>query len=216
MKDLSSNRKIINILESLKDKEPNYPPDLMQARREMFARQALSAALAVNTANNGINTGDHTPPSIGTFIETLLIVAIAVEAGTAAHVYRTRLANIWNSIFPSRVEHIKDTSDSPSSSSAIIPYVGEQPGTLTSISPIFTFTDSPMPSTTLISTPSPTNVESNDGEEVDKIIPTPKPKDNNGNHYGQTPKPEWTKENKPKNKETKEPNDKPPKSLKNK
>jgi hypothetical protein len=214
MKNLSSNRKIINILENLKDKEPNYPPELMQARREMFARQALSIALAVNTANNGINTGDHTPPSIGTLIETLLIAAIAVEAGTATHVYRGKLADVWNSVFPPRVENVKDTSDSPSSPSVIIPYIGEQPGTSTSISPIFT--DSPMPSTIAISTPSPINVESNDGEEVDKIIPTPKPKDNNGNHYGQTPKPEWTKENKPKNKETKEPNDKPPQSLKNK
>lgn len=186
----------------------------MQARREMFARQALSIALAVNTANNGNNTGDHTPPSIGTFIETLLIAAIAVEAGTAAHVYRDKLADVWNSVFPPRVEYVKGTSDSPSSPSVIIPYIGEQPGTSTSISP--TFTDSPMPSTIVISTPSPINVESNDGEDVDKIIPTSKPKDNNGNHYGQTPKPEWTKENKPKNKETKEPNDKPPKSLKNK
>jgi len=39
MKSLSTKEKIINILGNLKNTQQNYPPELIQARREMFAKQ---------------------------------------------------------------------------------------------------------------------------------------------------------------------------------
>ena len=74
MKGVSRNQKVIAILENLKGTEKNYPPELMQARRKVFAKQALSTALATNTSvnNNGkgksiINQHDL---SVGDFIRT--------------------------------------------------------------------------------------------------------------------------------------------------
>lgn len=182
MKDLSSNRKIINILECLKDSKQNYPPELMQTRRKIFAKQAAS-------------------------------IAVVLDIGTAAYLYREKFSETLNNTISPHVEYITNTINSYSSPPVVTPNTEEPFEIPTSISPAFTTTESPIPTTTLISTPSPINIESNNGEEVDKIISTPKPKDNNGNHYGQTPKPERTKENKPKDKETKEPDDK---ALKNK
>lgn len=49
MRGISRCRKVVAILENLKGTEKNYPPELMQARREVFAIQALSTALTTNT-----------------------------------------------------------------------------------------------------------------------------------------------------------------------
>jgi hypothetical protein len=218
MKDLSSNRKIINILESLKDSKQNYPPELMQARREIFAKQAASIALTtkIKSDNNGTGTGDHHPTSIGTVAKTMLVIAVVLNMGTAAYLYRDKFSKTLNNVISPHTEYITNRINSYSSPPVVIPNTEEPFEIPTSISPTSIPKESPISTTTQISTPYPINIESNDVEEVDKIISTPKPKDNNGNHYGQTPKPERTKENKPRDRETKEPDDKPPKALKNK
>ena len=218
MKNLSSNRQIINILGNLKDSKQNYPPELMQARRKIFAKQAATIALTANikSDNNGTGAGDHRPTSIGTIAKTMLIIAVVLDMGTAIYLYRGKFSETINNTITPHTEYITNTIHSYSSPSVVIPNTEEPSEIPTSISPAFTTTEPPIPTTTLISTPYPINIGSNDSEEADKIISTPKPKDNNGNHYGQTPKPERTKENKPRDKETKESDDKPSKSLKNK
>ena len=42
MKGISRNQKIVEILESLKETEKSYPPELMQARRQLFAKYVMS------------------------------------------------------------------------------------------------------------------------------------------------------------------------------
>ena len=42
MKGISRNQKIVEILEGLKETEKSYPPELMRARRQLFAKYVMS------------------------------------------------------------------------------------------------------------------------------------------------------------------------------
>jgi len=88
MRSFSTNREIISILENLKEKKPNYPPELMRARRKIFAKQAASITLAINTKeSNEANVGNRPPPpSIGAIIESVLLFAIVIE-GWNCHLF---------------------------------------------------------------------------------------------------------------------------------
>jgi len=208
MRSFSSNREIISILENLREKKQNYPPELMQARRKIFTEQVMSITLAVDAKeSNEANVGNHPPPpSISTIIGSVLLFAIVVEGGIAAYLSRGKFSEFVEGLTSSPDKQIISPIDSSSVPSAIIPDVpdtGELPVTPMPISPPITNIDSPTPVIIIVDTPASVNVENNDIiNEGDQqvIVSTPDPKDNNGNHYGQTPKPEQQKETKPKDK----------------
>jgi len=120
-----------------------------------------------------------------------------------------------------QVINLIDSSFAPSTIIPDVPSTGELPVTPMPISPPFTDTDSPTPIITIVGSPVPVNVESNNINDINEgdeqvITSTPKPKDNNGNHYGQTPKPERQKATKSKDEPNQASKDKSSQASKNK
>jgi len=132
------------------------------------------------------------------------MITIALEAGVAAYIYRDNIADfVTSTIFP-RVEIAANPTENFSSTPALVPITGGETMTET---PIVTFTTTP--SVTATGTPTSLLVEpgndNNGGQVTEPVLPandpsnreimsTPSPKDNPGNHYGNTPKPERTKD----------------------
>jgi hypothetical protein len=201
---------IVALLTRLKDTAGEYPEQLFVGRRQSFLKQMTEVSLGIGTTGGIKNSLKKTNiskvfPFTGTLLEAALIAAIVLEASAMAYIYRERLADFFQTItanskieqaippvFPTSLE-VESTDPSPTVTS-----------TLTSATPILepalallTPTGTPIPGATLgpnqlSATPDP---KGNNGNHYGQ---TPKPertKDNNGNHYGQTPKPERTKDN---------------------
>jgi hypothetical protein len=199
---------VFQLLQKLKEVNGTYPPDLLAERRQGYVKQVaeigagagLAAALK-STVKTAQGTGTGIPPAASTLLESLLVVAIVVEAGTVTYFYRDRLVDLYNNITKSpKVEEVSNPLVMPS------PFVGAN--IQFTVTPVFTVTGTVTP----ISTPSllaevPTHQQQN-GSQSDTnqttiqsatqsgspAISTPDPRDDNGNHYGQTPIPARTKE----------------------
>ena len=200
---------VFQLLQQLKDVNGTYPPELLAIRRQGYLKQVaeigagagLAAALK-STVKTAQGTGTGIPPAASTLLESLLVAAIVVEAGTVTYFYRDRLADLYNKITKSpKVEEVANPPVTPSPfAAANIEFT---------VTPVFTVTGTVTP----ISTPSvlaelPTDQQPN-GSQSDTnqttiqsgspAISTPDPNvndpnGNNGNHYGQTPIPVRTKE----------------------
>lgn len=186
MKNGTQERAIFDLLTSLKNTEDQYPSDLMQSRREMFAKQAASAAIAIHAAgsDNGqtasASTSTSAGSSVATLVETALVIAIAIEAIVGTYIYREKIADLINSVFPPRVEQVVNPSDDSSSPSENLPVTG---GVTPSASPAITAT--PTPASTLSVVPQINN-DGNNTEGGNQVSSTPDPNGNNGLHLGQT------------------------------
>jgi hypothetical protein len=204
MKQVSNEQDVIQLLANLKQAENNYPSDLLLSRREMFVKQAASAAVAMDTAmkmNNGTNAGNAAPAassapaaSIGKLLEIVLITAIVVEAGAAAYLYRDNIADFINSIFSPRVEQVANPPDTVD-----IPNTGNAGVTET---PSATLTDTAVPTDTLLAAPLQNDNDNDNGAgggegsgsgggDNPPAVSTPEPT-KPGLHLGQTPRPERT------------------------
>jgi hypothetical protein len=184
---------IFDLLAKLKNANEGYPEKLMASRRQIYLSQIANIGLGIGLGE-GIKHVTKTPKSglaslhIPTFtasslFETILLVAIVVEAGIAAYNYKDRIVEFFASISSTpTVENVAPIPVTGSSS----PEIGvSETITVTATTPTVTPTT---PST--VEQP----VNGNTGNEhIATSTPNPT-NDSNGNHYGQTPKPAQTKD----------------------
>jgi len=198
----AQDKEIVRLLTKLKDTDGKYPPDLLAARRQGYLKQMGQIGLGIGVGagiKNAVKSGKALVLSsaTSTVLESALVVAIIAESGTVAYFYRDKLADIFRTI--AKDAGVQEVTPPPVNTELGIQGVTPSPA-VTATLPSVTLSVSPT-GTELTSTPVPGVVEDNNTINADS---TPGPNGNNGNHYGQTPKPQRTKE--PKNN-----NDKPPK-----
>ncbi len=190
---------IIDLLSKLKNTNGAYPSDIFVTRREAYIKQIANAGLGIgigagikNAAKSGNGAGVVATVT-SKVLETTLIAAIAIEAGAVAYIFRDKIANLVRTYTGS--SNVQETA-SPSADDASSPSSGlvEISPSATGITPSVTVTTPSGTITVTSGTPSPDVVGNNNGSNV-SVNATPKPGDNNGNHFGQTPKPERTKDN---------------------
>jgi hypothetical protein len=203
-----SDKDILELLSNLKNAENNYPLEMIQSRRDLYKKQAATMAVLVKTTGNGTMAGDGGsanagPASLGTFLEVALVIMIVVEAGVAAYIYRDQIADFIHSTLSPKVEVEVDPLRDSTSTPVLLPAAGEELDTATptalpidtpTITVTVTGTATDTPPATSLPTLVPEGLE--DTQVTDEQIQsTPPPsRDNPGNHYGNTPKPERTKD----------------------
>lgn len=203
---------IIKLLTRLKDINAEYPENMLVARRQNYLKRmaeigvGLSGGPEIKNVVKNIKS-PHVPPVTGTLLETALLVVILVEAGAMAYFYREKLADFFQTITTvSRTEEVTP----PIATSLQVQGVSPSPAiTSTTITGSLTET-----TVTPTRTPTP-GIMGNNGSNTpgaSSLNSTPAPNGNNGNHYGQTPKPERTKENNENNSKPPKNDDKPPKN----
>lgn len=200
---------VVRLLSKLRDAESNYPVEMMTSRRHNFVKQIAAlglgtgAAFAMKEAAKAAG-GSSIPPIAGAILETALIVAIVAEASFVAFVNREKVLDVFRTVTGQpTVVHVTTPAD------VLLPLL--DPATFVETS--FTETSVPTPEPTLmtetataIRTPAPEILVVTDAASAAgatepsgvQMNSTPAPhinNGNNGNHYGQTPAAERTKEN---------------------
>jgi hypothetical protein len=182
--------KLVELISKLKKSNGGYPSDMLAARREAYLKQVANVGLGIGVGNvlkNGAKTGNGAGASAtiaSKILETTLVAAIAIEAGTAAYLYRDKIADAVKTYTNSaKIQEV-----APPSEAAVVEVI-EPTISLTS-------TPSGTPSVTASWTLPPNLAGNNDdGDTGVNANSTPNPNGNNGNHFGQTPKPVRTKDN---------------------
>ena len=203
---------IITLLTMLKDVRGEYPENLFVARRQSYLKRMTEIELGMSGDKGSRNAAKSTnppgeSPASSTLLETALVVAIVAEASVMAFFYRDRLANFFQTLTTDA--RAEDVAPAP-----IIPTSMKVQGI--SPSPAITSTAVAASPTgtmeTATNTPIPVMLGGNSSTTTSGVDSTPVPNGNEGNHYGETPKPERTKENSGNNdKPPKDDKDKPPK-----
>jgi hypothetical protein len=204
----TQNIDVFQLLKNLKDTNGTYPQELLAARRQGYLRQVaevsggagLAAALKT-TVKSTHAAGTGSLPSAGTLVESLLIVAIAAEASTVAYLYRDNFADLYQNI--TRSPQVVEVANPP----VVVSPIPDFEFTPT---PVFTeeLTATSTETITPVGTPSvlaelpATNHRDDLGQGNDQgtattntlpgVVSTQRPddgNDDNGNHYGLTPKP---------------------------
>lgn len=219
---------IIQLLTKLREAEAKYPEELMAARRQSYLKRmgeiglGIGAERGMEEAAKDVKTSTVSSAT-STLVETVLVIAIIAEALTVGYFYRDKLADLVRTITAeARVQGVTPPPAVPTSLG--IQAITSSPALISTIPSAATLTISAEIPIITTGTPLPGVVDNNsiDNTGVNLLNATPAPNGingsntNNGNHYGQTPKPERTKENgnNPAPKEDKPPkenNDKPPK-----
>ncbi len=192
---------VIRMLSKLREAESTYPVDMMASRRQSYMKQIAAlgigtgAALAIKEGAKAAG-GSSVPPIAGTIVEAALIVAIVAEAGFVAFVNREKVLDFFRrTSVQSTVEQVTALPDDS------LPLL--DPSEVVETALLVTAEPTLQPTlATVIETPSPgmmivTEADSRTGTDASgvQVDSTPVPNDDNGNHYGQTPIPERTKEN---------------------
>ena len=201
----AQDKEIVRLLTKLKDTDGKYPPDLLVARRQRYLRQMGEIGLGMglgagikNVAKSG--KAPALSSATSTILESALVVAIAAETGTVAYFYRDKLADVVHTI--TNGTKVQEITSPPTHTQRDVHGVTSAPAVVSTL-PSATLSMSPTePEPT--STPIPEVVENNNTVGANS---TPSPKGNNGNHYGQTPKPQRTKDPKNNNNNDKQPKD---------
>jgi hypothetical protein len=213
MQNMYENQRVVDLLSKLKHSDGGYPSDMLDARRRTYIKQMVNVGLGIGvgaglnkTAKGGGNSATATTTVTSKVLEIALITAIAMEAGTAAYLYRDKIANKVRSYFSApMVQDVSSSSSGNDSSTSLI--LNEAIGT-----PSITISETPVgtPSATPSTHPPSTSVSGDNNQTTNSnqnnsnqpntnsnvnANATPNPNGNNGNHYGQTPRPERTKEN---------------------
>ena len=204
---------IIRLLTKLKDANVEYPENMLVARRQSYLKRMAEIQSGLNGGQKIKNAVKNTKPThvptvTRTILETTLLVVILVEASAMAYFYREKLADFFQTIMiASSPEEVSPPPAVPTS----LPVQGVTPSPAIDST---TMVAGPLGTTiTPTSTPIPGIVGDNRSNTpgVNSLNSTPDPNGNNGNHYGQTPKPQRTKENKGNNDTPPKNNGKPPK-----
>ena len=209
----SPDQEVIKLLAKLKEADSEYPQHLLAARRQKYLRRMAEIELGIPRVEFKPATEPKIPPAPpafnSTLLETILLVAIAVEVGALAYFNRDKLAELIQTI--TRAPEVGEIIAPPETMTVATPDATSTLVSLTvPLSPteiVITSTQTPAPEALVVTiTPS-------SSEGITQVAGTPVPNENNGNHYGQTPKPERTKENNgngpPKDNDNKPPKDQP-------
>lgn len=200
------NQDIIKLLTKLKDVHTEYPDYMLAVRRQSYLKQMVEIEVGPSGGKgigNATNAPKHpgTTPGVGTLLEIALIVAIIAEAGVMAYFYRAKLVDfIQSSVAEPGVEE-----------STPLPAMSSSPATPSTLPSAAMITSTEEITVTPVRTSIPVMAGENNGSATPGIQSTSPAKGNNGNHYGQTPKPQRTKENNGKNDKPPKDEDKPPK-----
>ena len=191
----AQDKEIVRLLTKLKDTGGKYPPDLFAARRQGYLRQMGEIGLSIG-AGAGIKNlakGGKVPvlsSATSTVLESALMVAIVAETGTVAYFYRDKLADLFQTI--TKEVDGQEITPPPVHTETAIQGITPSPA-VTATLPSATLALSPTGTElTSTSTPMPGVVE--EDNNTISANSTPAPNGNNGNHYGQTPKPQRTRE----------------------
>jgi hypothetical protein len=199
----AQDKEIVRLLTKLKDADGKYPQELLAARRQNYLRQMGEVGLGIGTSlalKNGVK-GEKSlslSPATSKILESALVVAIVAETGTLAYFYRDKWAELFQTI--TKEAGIQEVTPPPAHTEMVIQGVTPAPA-VTSMLPSVTVSVSPT-EIELTSTPILSVLEDNNSTSANS---TPAPNGNNGNHYGQTPKPERTIE--PRNNNNQPPRD---------
>lgn len=199
METLPNDNQVIDLLAKLKKSEAVYPAEIFAARRQDYLKQLSNLGLGTGASagiKNTLKGGSSTVASAtvtGKVLETVLAAALLLETGTVAYLYRDKIADIVKTyITPAKTQVATPAPDRTSSQSSESIEITETPTVTTTVISL-----SNTPLATPSNTPSPeiTGGSNKDSGANPSANSTPSPKENNGNHYGQTPKPERTKDN---------------------
>ena len=196
---------VFHLLKQLKDADGTYPQELLAPRRQGYLKQVAAISGGVGLATALKTTvkahGAGSLPAAGTLLEGLLVVAIVAEASTAAYFYRDKIRELYRSITNSpKVEQVSSPPVLPSP-------IAEFEFTITPVpTGTVTVTETPLVTPSLLADePSQNNGNGQDAgtggsSSTSQAVSTAVPADDstsngdNGNHYGQTPIPERTKD----------------------
>jgi len=202
-------REVIRQLRKLKQVDKEYPSELFAARRQRFLRRMGEISLGLGAGvglHQAIKSAKALPtsPVTSKLLETVLVVAIVAEAGAVTYFYRDKLADLLKTFVASpEIQEIISPPVMPTSLTTTIStpfsehtFTPEPENTSTP--QVLTASEAPAGlAVTLTQTPDPNllNATTAVNATAAQSNSTPDPNGNNGNHYGQTPRPERTKEN---------------------
>jgi hypothetical protein len=193
---------VFRLLKNLKDTNGMYPQELLAARRQGYLRQVaevsagagLAAALKT-TIKSTQGAGAGSLPSAGALLEGLLVVAIIAEASTVAYFYRDKIAQfIQNGTSAPKVEEV---AHPPAISSPLANFeFTPTPFVTADLTVTVTETITPVGTPSQLVEQPTTSHATGQGSITQAVVPTQgvNQNDNNGNHYGLTPKPVRTTE----------------------
>jgi hypothetical protein len=187
----AQDKEIVRLLTKLKDTDGKYPPDLFAARRQVYLRQMGEIGLGIGVGLKIKNAFNSTrAPALSsatsTVLESALVIAIVAETGAVAYFYRDKLADLLHT--STKEASGQEVTPPPALTNLEIRGVTPSPA-VTATLPSATLSLSPT-GTELIDTPIPSVVE--EDNSTISANSTPSPNGNNGNHYGQTPRPQRT------------------------
>ena len=208
MENMYENQKVVDLLTKIKNSDGGYPSDMLAARRQIYLKQMANVGLGIGigaglneTLKGGGNGASATTTVASKVLEMALIAAIALEAGTAAYLYREKLAKAVRSYFSApAVQELSASSENDSSSRLEISEVVGTPSVIASETPSRTPVAPPSTSVSAGDNQNSDSQNNNGSSETNtntsvNANATPNPNGNNGNHYGQTPMPLRTKDN---------------------
>jgi hypothetical protein len=209
---------IVKLLAKLKSTEAQYPEQMFVARRQMYLRRMAEIGMGIGL-DAGLKDPVKAPAPSTTspaLLEAALVLAIIVEATAVAYFYREKLADFFQTITSEplvREVTPLPVASNPTEIQGITPSPAVTALTPTVALPSATLSSSPAGAiVTLTRTPVPGVAEDNNDSGGASVGPsqgnsTPVPSgntgdtgntgntgdnDDQGNHYGQTPKPERT------------------------
>lgn len=203
---------IVTLLTKLKNVQGEYPENLLAVRRQSYLKRIMEIELGMSGGNAIRNTRGNpkhpsTSPPAGTLLEVALIVAIVTEAAVMGYFYRDKLANFVQTVTAGgRAEEATPAPILPTSAAVS----GITPSPALTSTAVAASSTGEIPGTST-NTSAPALLSDNSGSTTPEVGSTPDPNGNNGHHYGQTPKPQRTKENGNNNKPPKEKPTKKPK-----
>ena len=197
---------VVRLLASLRETGSSYPTALLAARRERFVKQiaafgfGVGAAIVLKETAKAVG-GSSIPSVVSTILETALVVAIVAEAGYVAIVHREKILDWFRTIsLEPAVEVVATAPDSkdlpgelPVTGPTFVPTIAEPVVTVTATATVVIPPTPPLPVMTVTVNPAAPGGTGDNGDSVQGIS-TPQPHEDNGNHYGQTPRAERTRQ----------------------
>jgi hypothetical protein len=183
---------VVKLLTKLKGTNDAYPAELLNPRRQTYVRRVAEIGLGFGVAaglkttiKSGRKAGSLSTTA-GGLIEAALVMAIIAEAGAAAYIYRDELTALLRSNI-SQPTLVEITSAPETEFSPKLPGMDFGDPEETTATPPVTGTPSGTP------VPSAAGNTTNQNNQGSQGLSTPDPNGNNGNHFGQTPKPDRTR-----------------------
>ncbi|HLA07144.1 MAG TPA: hypothetical protein VJ022_06860 [Anaerolineales bacterium] len=188
---------IVKLLTKLKKADEAYPLEMLASRRQKYIRRVAEIGVGLGVSaglRHTIKSGRSGAfaPTAGGLLEAALVIAIVAEASLATYFYRDKIADLIRSY--SSTPQVEDVTSPPTISSPLPEFnATDIPETAETSTPTETPTGTPILAET---TNDVVNDIVDDTNNVNnQAVYTPNPIGNNGNHFGQTPKPERIKDN---------------------